>query len=43
MQRKENISTSIWENELLKRYIRVSIGSKEAMKKFLDAFLELDK
>ena len=30
-------------NELLKKYIRVSVGSKEAMKIFLDAFLELDK
>lgn len=29
-------------NVLLKDYIRVSVGSKHAMKKFLDAFLEID-
>lgn len=30
-------------NELLKDYIRVSVGSVEAMKIFLDAFYEVDK
>lgn len=29
-------------NELLKKYIRVSVGSKKAMQYFLDAFLRLD-
>ena len=29
-------------NELLKDYIRVSVGSKKAMKIFLDAFYEID-
>ena len=29
-------------NELLKDYIRVSVGSKKAMKIFLDAFFEID-
>ena len=29
-------------NELLKPYIRVSVGSKKAMKIFLDAFFEID-
>lgn len=32
-----------YKNKLLEKYIRVSIGSKEAMKIFLDAFLELDR
>ena len=29
-------------NELLKDYLRVSVGSKTAMKIFLDAFFEMD-
>ena len=29
-------------NELLKDYLRVSVGSVNAMKLFLDAFLEID-
>lgn len=29
-------------NQLLKEYLRVSIGSIDAMKKFIDAFLEID-
>ncbi len=41
--KEKKILVHSYGNELLKRYIRVSIGSKEAMKIFLDAFLELDK
>lgn len=39
---KENILVHPYGNELLKKYIRVSVGSKKAMSYFLDAFLYID-
>ena len=40
--KREKILVHPYGNELLKRYIRVSVGDKESMKKFLGAFLKLD-
>lgn len=40
--REKKILIKTFGNELLKNYIRVSTGSKKAMKYFLDAFLEVD-
>ena len=37
-----NILVHPYGNSLLSNYIRVSTGSKEAMQKFMDAFLEID-
>ena len=42
LEKEKNILTHPYGNELLKEYVRVSVGSKEAMKIFLDAFLEID-
>ena len=42
LEKEKNILTHPYGNELLKEYIRVSVGSKQAMKIFLDAFLEID-
>ena len=40
---KMNVLVHPYGNSLLKDYIRVSTGSKAAMGKFLDAFMEVDK
>lgn len=40
--KREKILVHPYGNELLNRYIRVSVGDKESMKKFLGAFLKLD-
>ena len=40
--REKKILIKTFRKDLLKKYIRVSIGSKEVMQQFLDAFLELD-
>ena len=42
LETEKNVLVHPYGNPLLKDYIRVSIGSKAAMKKFLDAFLEVD-
>ena len=39
---EKKILVHAYKNALLKDYIRVSIGSKRAMKIFLDAFYEID-
>lgn len=41
--REKKILIKIFGNEFLKDYVRISTGSKKAMKYFLDAFLEADK
>lgn len=41
--KKMNVLVHPYGNELLKDYIRVSTGSKDSMKKFLNAFLEVDE
>lgn len=43
LEEKKKILVHAYGNDLLKEYIRVSVGSKAAMKIFLDAFFELDK
>lgn len=40
---KMNVLVHPYGNDLLKDFIRVSTGSKDSMRKFLDAFLEVDK
>ena len=40
--REKKILIKTFRKDLLKKYIRVSIGSKQVMQQFLDAFLELD-
>ena len=42
LEENKKILVHPYGNELLKDYIRVSVGSKESMKIFLDAFLEID-
>lgn len=42
LKEEKKILVHSYSNELLKDYIRVSTGSKKAMKILLDAFLELD-
>lgn len=41
--RERKILIKTYGNEFLKKYIRVSTGSKKAMKNFLDAFFEVEK
>ena len=43
LEKEKMILVHDYGNELLKKYIRVSVGSKEAMNFFTKAFLELDK
>lgn len=43
LKQEKKILVHPYGNELLKDFIRVSIGSKEAMKIFLEGFLEVDK
>ena len=42
LEKEKKILTHPYSNELLKDYIRVSTGSVNAMKIFIDAFLEID-
>lgn len=42
MEKKENLLVHPYGNPLLSKYIRVSVGAKNAMKKFLDVFLRMD-
>lgn len=41
--REKKILIKTFGNEFLKKYVRISTGSKKAMKIFLDAFLEVDR
>ena len=41
--REKKILIKTFGNEFLKKYVRISTGSKKAMGYFLEAFLELDK
>lgn len=43
LEDEEKVLVHAYGNELLKDYIRVSIGSKKAMQIFLDAFFRVDK
>ena len=40
---EKKILVHAYGNPLLKDYIRVSVGSKNAMKKFLEGFFQVDK
>lgn len=42
LEQEKNILVHPYGNPLLKDYIRVSVGSRDAMKKFLDAFFKVD-
>lgn len=42
LKEEKKILVHTYNNDLLKRYMRVSVGSKSSMKIFLDAFLEVD-
>lgn len=42
LEEEKKVLVHPYGNELLKQYLRVSVGSREAMKLFLDAFLEAD-
>lgn len=42
LREKKNILIHIFGKGLLERYIRVSVGSKKAMKLFSDAYFEID-
>ncbi len=42
LEQEKNVLVHSYGNQLLKDYIRVSIGSRLAMQKFLDAFFEID-
>ena len=41
--REKGILIKTYGKPLLKKYIRISIGSKRVMEQFLEAFLELDQ
>ena len=43
LEKEKKVLVHAYGNELLKDYLRISTGSKDAMKIFLDAFLEIDK
>lgn len=43
LEEKKRILVHAYGNELLSKYIRVSVGSENAMRVFLEAFLELDR
>lgn len=43
LKRKKKVLVHPYGNDLLKDYIRVSVGSREAMQIFTDALLEIDK
>lgn len=42
LEKEKQVLVHAYGNELLKEYIRVSVGSKKAMQIFLDAFFEVD-
>lgn len=42
LKKEKKVLVHAYSNELLKDYLRVSTGSKEAMRIFIDAFLEVD-
>lgn len=42
LKEEKRILVHAYSNELLKDYLRVSVGSKRAMKLFLESFLEID-
>lgn len=42
LEKEKKILVHAYSNELLKDYIRVSVGSKKSMQIFIDAFLEID-
>lgn len=42
LQEEKKVLVHAYGNELLSKYIRVSVGSKNAMKIFLDAFFDVD-
>lgn len=42
LKEEKNILVHPYNNEMLKDYIRVSVGSRKAMEFFVDAFLEVD-
>lgn len=43
MEVEHKVLVKTFGNDLLKKYLRISTGSKEAMQKFLDIFFECDK
>lgn len=43
LEEEKNILVHVYGNELLKDYLRISIGSKEAMERFLTAFFEIEE
>lgn len=43
LEKEKKVLVHAYGNELLKDYLRVSVGSAKAMKLFLDAFLETDR
>lgn len=43
LEKEKNVLVHAYSNELLKDYLRVSVGSKKAMEIFLDAFFDVDK
>lgn len=43
LEKEKRVLVHSYSNELLKDYLRISVGSKNAMKIFLEAFLEIDK
>lgn len=42
LEKEKNVLVHPYGNELLKDYLRVSVGSREAMQIFIDAFLNID-
>lgn len=43
LETEKKILVKSYGNEMLKKYLRISVGSKEAMERFLTAFFEIDE
>ena len=43
LETEKKILVKSYGNEMLKKYLRISVGSKEAMERFLTAFFDIDE
>ena len=43
LETEKKILVKSYGNEMLKKYLRISVGSKDAMERFLTAFFEIDE
>ncbi len=43
LETEKKILVKSYGNEMLKKYLRISVGSRNAMERFLNAFFEIDE